>query len=105
MFLVLYLISIVVFYISLFVVAVLLKHQLKKDEMYEKLKEYDSHRNLLNRIKEKSQTVIISVIPIVNIMLAISNIMLAATLLTWVEIGKTKYYRRLKNKIDPPKGE
>jgi len=76
MFLLLYLFSIVVFYISLFVVAVLLKHQLKKDEMYEKFKEsrkeYDRHKNLLNRIKEKSQTVIISVIPIVNIIFAVT---------------------------------
>lgn len=72
MFLVLYLISIVVFYISLFVVSVLVKHQLKKDEMYEKFKEYDSHKNLLNRIKEKSQTVIISVIPILNLIIAVT---------------------------------
>ena len=76
MFLLLYLFSIVVFYISLFVVSVLLKHQLKKDEMYEKFKEsrkeYDRHKNLLNRIKEKSQTVIISVIPIVNIIFAVT---------------------------------
>ena len=71
--------------------------------MYEKFKEYNSHKNLLNRIKEKSQTVIISVIPIVNIMLAATLFITIVSIyehMSWVEIGKTKYYRRLKNKSE-----
>jgi hypothetical protein len=65
-----YLITIVVFWIADLIINKLIKIQLKKDGLLEKMKEIDKASSLIDRTKVMSGRIIVSIIPIFNLLMA-----------------------------------
>ena len=65
-----YLVTIVVFLISVLISTKLIRIQLKKDGLLEKMKEIDKTTSLIGRIKGLSVCIILSIIPIFNLLMA-----------------------------------
>ena len=69
-----YLVTIVVFWIAFLISSKLIKIQLKKDGLLEKMKELDKASSLIDRTKVMSRgiilSIILSIIPIFNLLMA-----------------------------------
>ena len=69
-----YLVTIVVFWIAFLISSKLIKIQLKKDGLLEKMKEIDKASSLIDRTKVMSNgiilSIILSIIPIFNLLMA-----------------------------------
>ena len=65
-----YLVTIVVFWIAVLISTKLIRIQLKKDGLLEKMKEIDKASSLIDRTKVMSGCIILSIIPIFNLLMA-----------------------------------
>ena len=65
-----YIVTIVVFWIAFLIISKLIKIQLKKDGLLEKMKEIDKASSLIDRTKNMSGCIIVSIIPIFNLLVA-----------------------------------
>ena len=65
-----YLVTIVVFWIAFLISSKLIKIQLKKDGLLDKMKEIDKALSLIDRTKNMSDCIILSIIPIFNLLMA-----------------------------------
>lgn len=65
-----YLVTIVVFWIADLIITKLIRIQLKKDGLLEKMKEINKASSLIDRTKDISDCIILSIIPIFNLLMA-----------------------------------
>lgn len=65
-----YIVTIVVFWIAFLISSKLIKIQLKKDGLLEKMKEIDKASSLIDHVKTTSTLVLLSIIPIFNLLMA-----------------------------------
>ena len=65
-----YLVTIVVFWIAFLISSKLIKIQLKKDGLHERMKELNKAESLIDHVKNVSGCVILSIVPVINIIMA-----------------------------------
>lgn len=65
-----YIVTIVVFWIALLIVDQIIKIQLKKDGLHERMKELNKEESLIDPVKNVSGCVILSIVPVINIIMA-----------------------------------
>ena len=65
-----YLVTIGIFWIALLIVSQIIKIQLKRDGLFERMKEYNKTESLINKIRDTSGRIVLSIIPVANITMA-----------------------------------
>ena len=65
-----YLVTIGIFWIALLIINKIIKIQLKRDGLYERMKELNKAESLIDHVKNVSGCVILSIVPVINIIMA-----------------------------------